>query len=201
GGGAPASATDATWLHAMFPNTFWTNAGGDFAPAPSFVMTTPQLGVVTSPPAAGAVADVQLWLDAPAQNHGWVLVSDEAVLGATARRLDSRESSGLRPFLTVSYVVPGQAGLWGQGCPVGGDPFELVLVGAPIGGQTMHHVHFDGPANSVGIVYFALALEPAGVLLQPDCRLYLSPTSAWIPGNAFVLDGFGTGISSWTHSP
>ena len=96
--------------------------------------------------------------------------------------------------------MPGQAAAWGQGCPVGADPFQLVLVGAPIGGQTMHHVHLDGPPNSIGVSYFALGLEPAGIVLQPNCRLYLAPTAGWIPGNLFLLDGDGAGVTSWTHT-
>ena len=30
GGGAPASAGDATWLHTFFPGSFWSSPGGDF---------------------------------------------------------------------------------------------------------------------------------------------------------------------------
>lgn len=199
GGGAPATAGDATWLHAQWPSVLWNSAGGDYDAVASLSLTTPQVGVATSLPAAGAVADVQLWLDQPAQNHGWLLRSDELV-ASTARRLDSREAVGLPPFLTVTYVVPGQAGVWGRGCPVGAGEFELVLVGAPIGGQTMQHVHLGGPANAIGISYFALGLEPAGIVLQPDCRLYLAPAAGWIPGNVFLLDGFGTGVTAWTHT-
>lgn len=201
GGGAPAAANDATWLHAMSPSVLWTNPGGDFVAAPSFTMVTPGLGLATAPPAAGATADVQLWLDTPLQNHGWLLTSDETLPGSTARRLDSRESTtGIRPFLAVTYVVTGQSGLWGRGCPVGSNTFDLVLVGAPIGGSTVHHVHRAGPANSVGIFYFGLDLEPGGILLQPECRLYLSPVSSWVAGNLFVLDILGNGTSSWTHT-
>ncbi|MBX3461967.1 MAG: DNRLRE domain-containing protein [Planctomycetes bacterium] len=199
GAGAPAAANDATWLHAFSPSAFWNQAGGDFAAAPSFVLAMPAVGTVSAAPTAAAVADVQAWLDTPAQNHGWLLLADESVSGATARRLDSRESTGVRPFLAVTYVLPGQAGLWGEGCPVGSGRFDLVLVGAPVGGQTMHHVHFGGPPGSVGVFYFALGLEPGGVLLQPDCRLYLPLAQGWVPGNLFVLDGTGTGSSSWTH--
>jgi hypothetical protein len=163
-------------------------------------MVTPPLGFAASPPAAGAAADVQLWLDTPAQNHGWLLASDETLPGSTARRLDARESNGIRPFLTVTYLQAGQSGRWGQGCPVGGGTFDLVPVGAPIGGTAVHHVHLGGPPNSVGIFYFGLDLEPAGILLQPDCRVYLSPVSGWVPGSLFLLDGLGNGTSSWTHT-
>lgn len=201
GGGVPAAANDATWLHAMSPSVLWTNPGGDFVAAPSFTLVTPALGLGSASPAAGAAADVQLWLDTPTQNHGWILVSDETLSGSTARRLDSRESTtGIRPFLAVTFVVAGQSGLWGRGCPVGSDTFDLVLVGAPIGGSTVHHVHRAGPSNSVGIFYFGLDLEPAGILLQPECRLYLSPVSSWVAGNLFVLDILGNGTSSWTHT-
>ena len=105
GGGAPALANDATWLHTMSPSGFWTNAGGDFVPAASFSMQTPALGVVSSPRTELVTGDVQFWLDNPAQNHGWLLKSDETLVGSTARRLDARESNGVRPFLAVTFVV------------------------------------------------------------------------------------------------
>ena len=55
------------------------------------------------------VSDVQSWVDAPAGNHGWLLLGDETVLGA-AKRFGSRESTFVneRPVLTIEYTpVPG----------------------------------------------------------------------------------------------
>ena len=93
GGGALSTTNDATWAHRFYPATFWSNLGGDFAPTPSFTMALPALGVGTTPVDALATADVQSWLDTPAQNFGWCLIMDE-LLPSTARRINSREFAG-----------------------------------------------------------------------------------------------------------
>ena len=52
------------------------------------------------------VSDVQLWLDTPALNYGWVMVGNEATL-ETAKRFESRESadSTRHPMITVVYTL------------------------------------------------------------------------------------------------
>ena len=51
------------------------------------------------------VADVQDWLDNPANNFGWIVIGDESS-SRTAKRFDSRENptEGNRPQLTVNYT-------------------------------------------------------------------------------------------------
>ncbi|MBX3464000.1 MAG: DNRLRE domain-containing protein [Planctomycetes bacterium] len=196
GFGGSSSPGDATWIHTFYPGSFWTNAGGDFAPA-SFTISMPRLGVAQSSATPDAVADVQFWLDNPAQNFGWLLKTNEAVVGA-ARRLASRESAtGTKPTLTVQYVVPGQTGVWGTGCPTVFGTHTFQYVGGMIGGNTIQLLHTNAPPNSVGINYFALELFQPGGLLQPSCNLYLPATQSWIPGLVFLTDGAGTGSSFW----
>ena len=50
------------------------------------------------------IADVQLWLDNPASNFGWLVLGDEST-SATAKRFDTRESDS-PPVLTIVYTAP-----------------------------------------------------------------------------------------------
>jgi hypothetical protein len=106
GSGAASTAGDATWIHAFFPGTLWTGAGGDFVAAASASRTVTGVGSYAWS-SAGMVADVQSWLDAPASNYGWLVLGDE-IGNNTARRFDSRENSiaANRPKLTVTYTAP-----------------------------------------------------------------------------------------------
>jgi hypothetical protein len=103
GGGAPAQPGDVTWLHAAGPDRFWSAAGGDFAAWASAAATVGDAGAYrfTGP---GLAADVQAWLDDPAQNFGWAVRGDE-ILPTTAKRFASRESAepGERPVLVVGF--------------------------------------------------------------------------------------------------
>ncbi len=189
GGGAPSTAGDATWLHSLYPSTFWSTAGGDFTATPSFTMSTPSFGLGTSPIAPGTVIDVQFWLDNPAQNFGWLLKTDE-LFPSTARRMDSRQGT-VKPSLSVTYMVPGDVGIWGTGCPVGAGTFGFAFVGAPIGGSTIQLVQTNGPPVTIGANFFSLGLDPIGVPLLPACTVYLPLAQEIIPGSIFVLDGSG----------
>ena len=50
------------------------------------------------------VADVQSWLDNPANNFGWLVLGDESAV-LTAKRFDTRESA-IPPVLTIQYTAP-----------------------------------------------------------------------------------------------
>lgn len=106
GTGAPAEPGDATWQHAVLPGAEWINAGGDYEPSPSAVTEIGFAGFYEFTGAALA-ADVQSWLDAPAQNHGWCLIGDESST-QTTKRFDSREHpiAGNRPALIVEFLPP-----------------------------------------------------------------------------------------------
>jgi hypothetical protein len=198
GGGGAATTGDATWLHTFWPGTFWTNAGGDFS-SDKFTISTPQIGIATSPDGPESAADVQFWLDNPAQNFGWVLKSDESVFSPTARRFASRQAtSGQRPTLTVTYLVDGQVGVWGTGCPTPNGNLTFAYGGPMIGGTTVALNHTNGPSNSVGVNYFALDLYQPGFQIQPSCPIYLPLTQSLIPGFIFVTDAAGAGSASWT---
>lgn len=100
GDGATATAGDATWLHTFFPNARWASPGGDFVAAAD--ATAPVAGTTGSWESAAMTARVQQWLDQPASNFGWIVITNES-RGGTAKRFDSREASSAtsRPSLTI----------------------------------------------------------------------------------------------------
>jgi len=115
GGGAPATAGDATFVNRFHPGTPWTTPGGDFVPVASATTDVTGLGLYawSSP---SMVADVQDWLGDASNNFGWIIRTGDEVLLGTGKRFDSRTNPELanRPSLTIEYVVvpePGTAGL------------------------------------------------------------------------------------------
>jgi hypothetical protein len=107
GSGAPATLGDVTWIYTRYDTERWTHAGGDFAPAPSAVVPIGDAGPYRVDSSPTLVADVQHWLDAPATNHGWILVGGEDA-ASTVKRFYSREAGreGEGPRLVVEYVPP-----------------------------------------------------------------------------------------------
>jgi len=103
GDGAPATPNDATWRHRFFDTIFWTTQGGDFSGTMSASQSVGAIGQYTWT-SAQMVADVQSWLDNPANNFGWLVLGDESG-SATAKRFDTRESAS-PPVLTIQYTAP-----------------------------------------------------------------------------------------------
>jgi hypothetical protein len=104
GTGAPATTNDATWRHRFFDTIFWTTEGGDFSATVSASQSVGTVGVYTWT-SSQMRADVQSWLDDPANNFGWLVLGDESEI-ETAKRFDTRESAS-PPVLTIQYRPPG----------------------------------------------------------------------------------------------
>ena len=108
GGGQGAESTpgDATWIHTFFDTGFWASAGGDFEAAASGTQTVGPLGTYTWSSTPQMVADVQAWLDVPANNFGWLLLGNETA-NATSKRFNTRENTNLAtvPQLSVTFDV------------------------------------------------------------------------------------------------
>jgi hypothetical protein len=107
--GAPAATGEASWNHRFAPGTAWFAPGGrsgvDFAANPSSLAPIVAVGdqlVFASTPAL--VADVQAWLDQPASNLGWIMLTEAETIGRTARGFASRES-GFGPTLTIDFAA------------------------------------------------------------------------------------------------
>lgn len=112
GQGVPATAGEATWLHAIYPTNQWTEPGGqpgtdyssiessfeiiyDVAGSPYIFPSTPEL-----------VDDVQAWINKPATNHGWMFRCADELPRFTARRFGTREDANNAPVLELKYLVP-----------------------------------------------------------------------------------------------
>lgn len=110
GGGAPATVGDATWVHTFYDNKFWTQAGGDFAATALATTSASGAGTYTWGSTPALVADVQEWVNNPANNFGWLVRGDETTM-QTAKQFGTRENAlpANRPQLTIVYQAPGGA--------------------------------------------------------------------------------------------
>jgi glucose/arabinose dehydrogenase len=104
--GALAQAGDATWNSRMHGTALWTQGGAaaDAAATASATTLVAGLGMYAwSGP--GLVEDVQAWIDDPATNAGWLLMSQSEATAATAKQLGSREG-GKPMVLEVGFLPP-----------------------------------------------------------------------------------------------
>jgi hypothetical protein len=114
GGGTLSQTNDATWIHRFYNTSTWAAAGGDFLSTASASQSLAGAGSYTfSSP--GLAADVQDWLEDPADNFGWILRGNEALadgtLGAKEFASSEHATTSIRPTLTVTYIVPEPATL------------------------------------------------------------------------------------------
>ena len=105
GRGEPATTNDATWRHTFYSTQFWGTPGGDYTLTASATKAVGPTGAYTWGSTSGMVADVQTWLNNASQNHGWIILSNEAVI-QTAKRFATRENATVnnRPKLVVNYT-------------------------------------------------------------------------------------------------
>jgi hypothetical protein len=115
--GSLADTGEVTWNSRFHGLTLWNTPGGDFVPTASASTFVSGLGTYTWTSLALA-ADVQSWLDNPASNTGWILISQSEGTAQTARRFGSREDPLNAPVLTIDFTVIPEP-----------FPFLLVLVG------------------------------------------------------------------------
>jgi glucose/arabinose dehydrogenase len=114
-GGATALTGDATWVSRLYSPSgpqLWDNEGGDFSTSlsSSFGIRS-ELGFYAFQGPQMAT-DVQEWLATPANNHGWLLRSEEGT-NSTTKRFSSRENADAdsRPKLTLIHATPYQVWL------------------------------------------------------------------------------------------
>lgn len=105
--GAPATTSDATWKHTLYPSSFWTNLGGDYVPTPS-ATTLVAFEAFYNWSSAGMVSDLQHWIDHPSEDFGWVIAGVETGGVPTIKRFASRQHTQplYRPELEITYSVP-----------------------------------------------------------------------------------------------
>lgn len=116
--GRPALPGETTWNERVAGLAAWGAPGGlagvDFAA--QFSSDTFIYGVNFSPyvfdTTARLVADVQLWLDQPAQNFGWMLMTQAESEIFSARRFASREDPFRAPSLVIDFTPVPEPAAW-----------------------------------------------------------------------------------------
>jgi hypothetical protein len=104
GQGTVAAEGDATWRSNFHNQSSWTSPGGDFTATPSADEDLEVDGNARFS-SAGLADDVNLWLEQPETNFGWILIGDEDEI-KSARRFFSSEAPGqsTRPLLRLTLA-------------------------------------------------------------------------------------------------
>jgi len=143
GRGEPPTTGDATWHHTFYSTSFWSIPGGDYSLTASATKSVGGTGFYTWGSTSGMVADVQAWLNTPAQNFGWIIISNETTT-QTTKRFGTRESTGStggvtwKPRLIVNYtpLVASGACCQGPACSLQTSTACLALPGTYQGNGT-----------------------------------------------------------------
>ncbi len=111
--GSNAQSGDATWNDRHFGSASWSSPGGlvgtDYANDPSATTSVGGIGTYAWGSSTELIADTQAWLDDPAANFGFILISQSEGTSGTGRRFASREQPGggiPGPQLELTYSVP-----------------------------------------------------------------------------------------------
>lgn len=108
--GFPSDPGEATWNHQFAPDRAWTVPGGqtgiDFSGIASAATAVSGKAHYQFGPSSALAADLQLWLDRPTENHGWLLLSQSEGTAKTARAFGSREDPEHAPRLTIEFEPP-----------------------------------------------------------------------------------------------
>ena len=101
GFGGPAQPGDATWQSGHHGISAWNSAGGDFASGPSATAAAGLAGSDVVWSGAGLISDVQLWVNVPSANNGWLVLSGLEGQQQRIKKFHSSEATQFRPILTV----------------------------------------------------------------------------------------------------
>jgi hypothetical protein len=105
--GSTATAGEATWTARILGTANWTTPGAKKDAVATASASTPVTGEATySWSGSGLVADVQLWVNNPSQNFGWLLASRAESSSHSVRGFASRESGSSGGTLVVVYTAP-----------------------------------------------------------------------------------------------
>jgi PEP-CTERM motif len=111
--GSNAQPGDATWNERHFSSAPWATPGGlageDYTSDPSATTSVGGIGVYVWGSSTELIADAQGWLDDPATNFGFILISQNEGTAGTGRRFASNEQPGggiPSAQLELIYTVP-----------------------------------------------------------------------------------------------
>ena len=101
---------ETTWKLRSKPDVAWFIPGGasglDYSSTISASTLISEIGPYAYDSTPAAVADVQSWLDNPASNFGWILISDQESQAFSARRIASVDQGADLITLEVEYTSP-----------------------------------------------------------------------------------------------
>lgn len=109
--GALATIGEATWQTPFaLTGTNWSSPGGaaniDFVAAVTGTQFIEDASGYVFASEAEVIADVQLWLDHPEQNFGWMLRTLSETMRGTARRFGTREDGNNVARLVLEFIPP-----------------------------------------------------------------------------------------------
>ena len=109
GKGAPATESDATWLHTFYEDYFWNTPGGDFIDEPSATIGLGGAGLYMIEASSEMLEDLSFWKDNPDQNFGWIIIGNESGPSFTVKQISSREARlpEHRPTVFIEYQDAG----------------------------------------------------------------------------------------------
>jgi uncharacterized protein (TIGR03118 family) len=108
-GGAAATAGEATWNARILGTANWTTPGAKgnaVATASASTAVGSADNAKYSWSGSGLVADVQLWVNEPSQNFGWLLTSRAETSSRSVRGFTSRQGGADAGTLVVGYTPP-----------------------------------------------------------------------------------------------
>jgi hypothetical protein len=172
----------------------WANAGGDWAANASVVSLTPINGPAVWSSTPAFVGDVQMFLDQPAQNFGWLLKRDNELAIGEVRRFDSRSISiaSRRPMLTITYLPAGGVMSVGTGC-TGSNAQPLALAAQGLPGPSFGVAISGGQSGALAALAVSLGLAMPPVPVYAGCSLLLDPLAGIVTHALLTLDGSGYG--------
>lgn len=162
-GGARAAAGDVTWNSRDFPDVPWDQPGGaagtDFVADASSSERIEGLGTYEFEFGSNQLLELQQWLEDPASNHGWILISEAEDQPRSARRFGTRDHANpaVRPVLDLDFDA--------------GPPFEPpVITAISIEGSEVHVIVAGRRSIRYGLessdTFAAPTWQPLGTSIQ-----------------------------------
>ncbi len=107
--GSPATDGEATWLYRNLGGQAWADPGGlagvDFSSTASSTAFVYGIGdPVQFESTLDLTDDVQLWLNNPQANFGWMLMTETEDVTKSARSFASREDASGGPMLIIDFT-------------------------------------------------------------------------------------------------
>jgi len=168
---AAASAGEASWVARLFLDSLWQapggSAGADYATAPSSTTSVAGLGPYTFGSTSNLVADVQSWVDGPAQNFGWLLATESENVLQTARRFGAREDATNRAELRIEFRL--------------GNPAQALSFDSVERQGDQLQLRFTVPASYAVALEFAPSLPPPSWMVLTNIAAKLEEVHAVVP--------------------